>query len=58
MIGFWAETDIIFTCCQPVAKGYILGIGRPRETVGIIDLEAVTAGVCGVTVITEKERYT
>ena len=39
-------------------KGFIVGIVRPRETVGIIDLEVVPTGICGVTVNTKQERQT
>ena len=39
-------------------KGCIICIGRPRETVWIIDLEVVPAGVCGVTVTTNQEKWT
>ena len=39
-------------------EGFIVGIGRPRERVGIIDLEVVPAEVYKVTVITEQERDT
>ena len=52
------ETDVIFICLQPVAEGFIFGIGRPRETVGIIELEMVPVGVCKVTVTTNHEGYT
>ena len=39
-------------------KEFIVGIGHTRETVGIIDLEVVPAGVCRVIVTTEQESYT
>ena len=52
------EIDVLFICLQPVAEGFIFGIGRPRETVGNIDLEMVPAGVCKVTVTTNHEEYT
>ena len=39
-------------------KGFIVDIGCPRETVWIIDLELVPAGVYKVTVTTYHESYT
>ena len=56
MRGCCDEIDVLFTCHQTVIKGFIVGIGRPRETVGVIDLEVVLEGVCGVTVTTGQER--
>ena len=58
MKGCCDETNLLFTCHQPVMKGFIVGIRRPKETVGIIDLEVVPAGVCGCTVTTNQESYT
>ena len=39
-------------------KGCIVCIGRPRETVWIIDLEVLPTGFCRVTVTTERESET
>ena len=39
-------------------EGFIFSIGCPRETVGIIDLVLVPAGVCRVTETTKHERFT
>ena len=36
----------------------MVGIGRTGEMVGVTDLEVVPAGVCVVTVTTDKESYT
>ena len=47
---------MLFTFLQSVMKGCIVYIGRPRETVWVIDLELLPVGVCGVTVATDQER--
>ena len=39
-------------------KRLIVGVGSPREMVGIIDFEVVTTGVYGVKVNAGKETYT
>ena len=56
MRGSCADTDVLFTCGQIVVKGLIVGIGRPRETVGVIYLDMVPTGVCGDTGNTNQER--
>ena len=56
MRGCYAKTDVLVACLQTVVKGFTVGIGRPMETVGIIDLEVVPTGVCRVTVTPEQER--
>ena len=48
---------MLFNLLQKVMEGFIFVIGHPRETVGIIDLEVVPAGVCRVTVTTNQESY-
>ena len=53
--GFYDDIDMMFTCLHPVVDEFIVVIGHLRDTVGIIDLEVVPAGVCVVTVTT-KER--
>ena len=52
MQGYCADTEVLFTFFRAVVKGFIVGIGHSMETVCIIDLKVVPAGVCGVTVTT------
>ena len=52
MRGCCDDTDVVFTCCLTVVKGFIVGIGHPMETVWIIELEVVPAGVYGIKVNT------
>ena len=53
---FCADTGILFTFHHPVMKVCIVFVGSPRETFGIIDLDVVPSGVCGVTFIFDQER--
>ena len=56
MRGFYDEIVVLFICLHPFLERFIVGIGRTRETFGIIDLEVVPAGVYKVTVTTKNER--
>ena len=58
MRGCCAETNVLLDFRQPVVKGSIVLIGCPMDTVSIIDLEVVPAGICGFKVTPEKESYT
>ena len=54
MRGFCDEIDVLFICLHPFLEGFIVGIGRTRETFGIIYLEVVPVGVCKFTVTTKN----